>query len=139
MVALADPQLLGRWFGRSQSPCPPGDSKQGAGLIVTGTVKWFSDEKDYGFIIRADGGADVSGTAQRARRPEGAKMRFRTGTEVLAAIQGTCGAARKWLSRRSPERVNPPGWLGRQKLRRAVSSVSLATSPDALDRDGLAE
>ena len=50
MIALADPRLLGRWFGMSQSRSPPGDDKQGTGLTVTGTVKWFSNAKGYGFI-----------------------------------------------------------------------------------------
>jgi CspA family cold shock protein len=26
---------------------------------VTGTVKWFDDEKDYGMIMPNDGGADI--------------------------------------------------------------------------------
>ena len=50
--------------------------------MATGTVKWFSDSKGYGFITPADGGADLfvhfSGIAGNGFKslPEGAKVEF---------------------------------------------------------------
>ena len=91
MIALADPRLLGRWFGRSQARPPPGDGKQGTGLTVTGTVKWFSNVKGYGFITPADGGADVfvrhsglAGTGRRKTLIEGATVAY----EVVQGAKG---------------------------------------------------
>jgi CspA family cold shock protein len=50
--------------------------------MATGTVKWFSDEKGYGFITPDDGGKDlfvhhtgISGSGFRSL-PEGAKVSF---------------------------------------------------------------
>ena len=50
--------------------------------MATGTVKWFSDSKCYGFITPADGGADLfvhfSGIAGNGFKTlaEGAKVEF---------------------------------------------------------------
>ena len=50
--------------------------------MATGTVKWFSDSKGYGFITPADGGADLfvhfSGIAGNGFKTlaEGAKVEF---------------------------------------------------------------
>ena len=50
--------------------------------MATGTVKWFSDEKGYGFITPSDGSADVfvhhssiQGTGFKTLS-EGAKVEF---------------------------------------------------------------
>jgi CspA family cold shock protein len=38
--------------------CPDGGRKEGS-HVATGTVKWFSPEKGFGFITPEDGSADV--------------------------------------------------------------------------------
>ena len=53
--------------------------------MATGTVKWFSDQKGYGFITPSDGGADLfvhhSGIAGEGFKTlaEGAAVEFEVG------------------------------------------------------------
>jgi len=61
-------------------------------MRITGTVKWFNDEKGFGFITRDDGGKDVfchhsaiqvRGSGRRSLT-EGAKVEF----DVVQAEKG---------------------------------------------------
>ena len=48
--------------------------------MATGTVKWFNDEKRYGFITPDEGGKDLfvhaTGIAQGTSLQEGAKVEY---------------------------------------------------------------
>jgi len=61
-------------------------------MRITGTVKWFNDDKGFGFITRDDGGKDVfchhsaiQGAGHKTLR-EGAKVEF-------DVVQGAKGPA----------------------------------------------
>ena len=62
--------------------------------MATGTVKWFSDQKGYGFITPADGGADlfvhfsgINGSGFKTLS-EGAKVEYEA-TEGPKGLQAT--------------------------------------------------
>ena len=46
------------WFGFADAG-PAGHTQEGGSPGATGTVKWFNDEKGYGFITPDDGDRDL--------------------------------------------------------------------------------
>lgn len=83
--------------------------------MATGTVKWFSDEKGYGFIAGEDGKnlfVHYTGIADGGFRtlPEGASRRSARGAAALPPREATPPRTRRW-SLRQP--LVGPGSLAR--------------------------
>jgi CspA family cold shock protein len=54
--------------------------------LVNGTVKWFNDEKGYGFIEQASGGADVFVHFRQVNNPSGGRVSLADGQAVTFEI-----------------------------------------------------
>ena len=60
--------------------------------LVNGTVKWFNDEKGYGFIEQENGGADVFVHFRQVNNPQGGRVSLADGQSVTFEIgQGQKG------------------------------------------------
>ena len=63
-------------------------------MRITGTVKWFSDEKGFGFITREDGEKDVFVHHSAINQPGGGFRTLNEGDKVeFDVVQGTKGPA----------------------------------------------
>jgi len=54
--------------------------------LVNGTVKWFNDEKGYGFIQQENGGSDVFVHFRQVNNPEGGRVTLAEGQAVTFEI-----------------------------------------------------
>jgi len=54
--------------------------------LLSGTVKWFNDEKGYGFIQQNDGGSDVFVHFRQVNNPGGGRVSLTEGQAVTYEI-----------------------------------------------------
>ena len=54
--------------------------------LKDGSVKWFNDEKGYGFIEQADGGKDVFVHFRQVNNPNGGRVSLAEGQRVTFEV-----------------------------------------------------
>ena len=69
-------------------------------MRTKGTVKWFNDEKGFGFITRDDGERDVFVHHTAIEAPEGSFRSLKEGEQVeFDVVQGQKGPAAEKVSK----------------------------------------
>ena len=60
--------------------------------VLEGTVKWFNDEKGYGFISQSNGESDVFVHFRQVNNPSGGRVSLQEGQKVTFEVsQGPKG------------------------------------------------
>ena len=54
--------------------------------LVNGTVKWFNDEKGYGFIQQENGDKDLFVHFRQVNNPDGGRVSLADGQEVTFEV-----------------------------------------------------